>query len=281
MRKTIFAGFGKLGYLSLLELIQSGLKIEFVLTHKDHSLESVDALCVKNQIEYSYLDLRKDKKLLEELCSYKPEYLISVNYRYIIPGDLLNVSKYPLNLHGSLLPKYRGRTPHVWAIINGETTTGITCHIMDELVDTGDIYHQESIEINRDDTGASIISKFERIYPYCLRKTLEKIDQGYKPKPQDHKVATYFGKRSPDMGYIDFTKDLDSIIDFIRAQARPYPGAYCYLPDGVKLIVNKAVICYGREENNLPIGSIQIEGNDYIAKAKNGYLKFLDTEIIQ
>ncbi|MBM9589069.1 methionyl-tRNA formyltransferase [Leptospira sp. 201903075] len=276
----MFAGFGRLGYLSLLQLIQSGLKIEFVLTHKDHSLESVDALCVKNQIEYSYLDLRKDKKLREELCSYKPEYLISVNYRYIIPGDLLKVSKYPLNLHGSLLPKYRGRTPHVWAIINGESMSGITCHKMEESVDTGDIYHQIEVNISEEDTGYTLLQKYEELYPICLKTTLQKISQSLEPIPQNHISATYFGKRTPDMGYIDFTKDKESLINFIRAQAKPYPGAYCFLSDGRKLIVHKAISIDHYDAPDLSIGNLFKVENDYIAKTKDGFLSFIETEIV-
>ncbi|MCW7471401.1 methionyl-tRNA formyltransferase [Leptospira kanakyensis] len=280
MSRTIFAGFGKLGYLSLLELIQSGLEIEFVLTHKDNSLESVDTLCLKNHIEYSYFDLRKDKILLEKLCSYKPEYLISVNYRYIIPGDLLRVSKYPLNLHGSLLPKYRGRTPHVWAIINGESKSGITCHKMEESVDTGEIYHQIEVNISEEDTGQTLLQKYEELYPICIKTTLQKISQSFKPIPQNHMAATYFGKRTPEMGYIDFTKDNQSLINFVRAQAKPYPGAYCFLPDGAKLIVHKAIRIDHFDAPDLSIGNVFKVGNNYIVKTNDGFLSFIETEIV-
>lgn len=262
-----------------MQLIQSGLNVEFVLTHKDHSLESVDAYCIKNQINYSYLDLRKDNKLLEELCSYKPEFLISVNYRYIIPGDLLKNSQYPLNLHGSLLPRYRGRTPHVWAIINGESKSGITCHKMEESVDTGDVYHQIEVNISEDDTGFTLLQKYEKLYPICLKTALQKISQSFEPISQNNLSATYFGKRTPDMGYIDFTKDTKSLINFIRAQAKPYPGAYCFLSDGRKLIVHKAIIIENFDAPDSSIGNVFNVGNDYIVKTKDGYLSFIETEI--
>lgn len=276
---NIFAGFGKLGYACLKELYEQEIPIDFILTHSDGSEISVDSFAKMKQIECSYSDLRKDQEQLDHLLKNSIEYLISVNYRYILPNNLLTKSKYPLNLHGSLLPKYRGRTPHVWAIINGENQTGITCHIMDKSVDTGDIYHQEVVPIDNDDTGGSIIQKFEKLYPQCLVKTLNKISSGYRPEPQDDSQATYFGKRIPEMGYIDFTKDRESLINFIRAQSRPYPGAYCFLPSGAKLIVHKASIIDRIENINIPIGSVIKYNSNYLARVNSGYIQLTDYEI--
>jgi methionyl-tRNA formyltransferase len=276
---NIFAGFGKLGYVCLNEIINKGISINYVLTHKDTDSESVESLSKENNIKCFYVDLRKDSKVLNKLLNIDIKFLISVNYRFILPEELLQKSEYPLNLHGSLLPKYRGRTPHVWAIINGEKETGITCHLMEKTVDTGDIYHQEIVPIEENDTGASLINKFITLYPKCLIESIEKISKGYKPKTQDHSKASYFGKRIPDMGYIDFTKDNDSIIDFIRAQSRPYPGAYCFLENGRKLIVHKARIMDRINDKNLPVGNIQELGNLYIAKTKNSFIEFIETEV--
>lgn len=280
MKKVIYAGFGKLGYVCLQELVQRGMQIEFVLTHKSGLEHSVDGYCLHHNIKFSYSDLRKDQILLENLKSSSVEYLISVNYRYIIPGSLLNLVKYPLNLHGSLLPKYRGRTPHVWAIINGETKAGISCHIMEETVDTGDIYEQVEIDITPNDTGATLVEKFESNYPLCLRETLNKIDSNFVPIKQDNEQSTYFGKRIPEMGYIDFTKDRLSIINFIRAQAKPYPGAYCYLPDGKKIIVHRAEIVEIVGFEPLSLGSIRKNQEGFLASAKDGLLLFSDYEIV-
>ncbi len=276
---NLFAGFGKLGYVCLKELQKNGVKLDFVLTHKDGSENSVDEFSSKNNIAYSYSDLRKDQSLLNLLKEKRIQFLFSVNYRFILPDILLQSSEYPLNMHGSLLPKYRGRTPHVWAIINGEEQTGITCHIMEKTVDTGDIYHQEIIEIEADDTGASILEKYEKKYPQCLMIALKKISEGFRPEPQNQEQASYFGKRNPEMGYIDFTKTNDSIINFIRAQARPYPGAYCYLPTGRKLIVHRAVNFNEIWNTKLSLGNLQEYKEGYIARTREGFLYFLDFEI--
>lgn len=279
MKNFVFCGFGKLGSICLSKLCEVGYKPLAVLTHKDLGDSSLDLLAKQAEIPFYYSDLRKDQVLLSELENLDFEYLISVNYRYIIPRSLLDRAKFPLNLHGSLLPRYRGRTPHVWAIINGEKKTGVTCHIMEASVDTGPIYDQIELNIDAGDTGADILEKFNAIYPKCLIESLSQISKGVSPQPQDHSKATYFGKRTPDMGYIDVKRDVRSVIDFIRAQARPYPGAYFYLSDGRKLIVHKAEVL---ESCNVPseeVGTVLFNKIEYILNVSKGRILVTDYEV--
>jgi methionyl-tRNA formyltransferase len=281
MNDVIFCGFGALGQSCLLELLKLDLNVTHVLTHKELKSDSVDTLALENKFPFYYSDLRKDPKLLDELKSKKNKYLISVNYRYIIPVQLLNSAEYPLNIHGSLLPKYRGRAPHIWAIINGEPFTGVTCHIMEVTVDTGKIYSQIKIPISAETTGNDIINEFKEKYPKVLRDTLEKIDNQYIPTPQNEENATYFGKRIPEMGYIDILKSKKSIIDFVRAQTRPYPGAYYFLPTGEKIIIYK-ISEYNSEEVqiNLSLGSIRKIKEGYLLVISDGILNITEYEII-
>ncbi|WP_232416962.1 methionyl-tRNA formyltransferase [Leptospira kirschneri] len=243
------------------------------------SEEAVDYFASQKRIPFYYSDLRKDRNLMSEMNSFSFTYLISVNYRYIIPQDLLNRAKYPLNLHGSLLPKYRGRTPHVWAIINGEHKTGVTCHVMESTVDTGPIYKQIELNIKSEDTGGGILEKFYEIYPLCLMESLTQIQKGIQPKPQNHLFATYFGKRTPEMGYIDVKRNVQGVLNFIRAQARPYPGAYLYLPTGQKLIAHAAKIFELREEAIDEIGMSQCVDEGYVLTLINGKILITDYEI--
>ncbi|TGK48612.1 methionyl-tRNA formyltransferase [Leptospira bouyouniensis] len=281
MNEVIFCGFGGLGQSCLSELINFGLRVTHVLTHKELKSDSVDTLALENKIPFYYSDLRKDQILLDELKSKKVKYLISVNYRYIIPIQLLESASYPLNIHGSLLPKYRGRAPHIWAIINGENFTGVTCHIMEVTVDTGPIYSQIKIPISSDTTGNDIINEFKKIYPIVLRETLEKIKNQYLPTPQKEEDATYFGKRIPEMGYIDILKSKQSIINFVRAQTRPYPGAYYYLPTGDKIIIYKISVFNSKEfETTLTLGSIRKFNEDYLLSVSDGILMITEYEII-
>lgn len=280
MYDLIFCGFGSLGRSCLEELIQSGYTIRYVLTHKDLSSESVDSLALSKNIPFQYTDLRKDPLLLDELIKFHSKFLISVNYRYIIPEALIRNSNYPLNIHGSLLPKYRGRAPHIWAIINGETFTGVTCHVMEETVDTGPIYSQVKIPISETATGNDLIEEYKKIYPIVLRESLLKIKSNEPALPQDHSQATYFGKRIPDMGYIDILRTRKAIINFVRAQTKPYPGAYMFLPTGEKLIIFKMEE-YNSEniETNIPIGKIQKINAGYLLMVSDGPVIITEYEI--
>ena len=120
----------------------------------------------------------------------------------------------------------------------------------------------------------------ERESQPCLKLSLEKIKNGYTGKAQNHELATYFGKRIPEMGYIDFAKNSEAVINFIRAQSRPYPGAYYYLSDGRKIIIHKARVCSLEDFQNLEIGSIKKIKDGYIAKSLNDLILFEDYEII-
>lgn len=281
MNEVIFCGFGALGKSCLSELLKLGLKVSHVLTHKEMKGDSVDTLALEKNIPFYYSDLRKDAELLDELKSFKTKFLISVNYRFIIPGELINQAQYPLNIHGSLLPKYRGRSPHIWAIINGENFTGVTCHIMELTVDTGPIYSQIKIPILSDTTGNDIINEFIEKYPQVLRDTLDKINSNYKPTPQIEEEATYFGKRIPEMGYIDILRSKKCIINFVRAQTKPYPGAYYFLPSGEKIVIYKIEEYHSDKlETKFPIGCIRKMKEGYIFVVSDGNLIITDYEIL-
>lgn len=278
MKKILFCGFGKLGSSCLKVLIENGYEIGYILTHKENEQDSVDTFAFNNKIEYSYLDARKHStQLIEEIDKF--DLLISVNYRYVIPKEIYTLADIAINVHGSLLPKYRGRTPHVWSIINGEKESGITCHIIEETVDTGAIVSQIVVPIDKDDTGYSLLKKFEVNYPLLLMDSINKLENRVALSKQDEKLASYYGKRTPDMGYIDFRKSATEIIDFVRAQAEPYPGAYYYLVDGRKIIINKLV----RGEQNqldMTIGVIKEINSEYFVLCKDGVLKIQDYHIV-
>jgi len=167
--------------------------------------------------------------------------LFSINYLFLIEQDLIDLpSQYAINIHGSLLPKYRGRTPHVWAIINGETKTGITAHLINEKVDDGHIVHQIKVPILPSDTGASMLEKFAIQYPKMIDKILNDIENNSLViTPQDTTKAVYFGKRTPEDGAINWAWNRERIYNWIRAQAKPYPGAFTFYEEN-KIIVHHA-----------------------------------------
>lgn len=276
MKKIIFFGFGKLGTNCLRELIKNNYEICCVMTHREQNEESIDTFCEKNSLSYYYSDLRIDlktkEKIKEVLLQEKIDYLVSVNYRYIIEDEIFNLVKIPLNIHGSLLPKYRGRTPHVWSIINGEKKSGITCHLIESTVDTGDIILQKEIDIKEDYTGNDLLIEMQKEYPKILIESLIKVESKEQLIKQNPKEATYYGKRIPEMGYINFYSSYEEINNFVRAQAFPYPGAYFYLVNGKKIIIDKIEIANGIRMD-IGIGKIvEIDGS-YFVRCKDSVIK--------
>jgi methionyl-tRNA formyltransferase len=172
----------------------------------------------------------------------KVDVLISINYLFIINQNLIDVAKgLAFNIHGSLLPKYRGRTPHVWAIINNEKETGITAHKIDTDCDTGDIIKQIRVEIEAEDTGGSILAKYQDLCIPLIESVLEDIASNkIRASKQNNSKATYFGKRTPDDGQINWDWQLNRIINWVRAQAKPYPGAFTFY-NKEKIIIDKVI----------------------------------------
>lgn len=201
------------------------------------------------------------------------DVLVSVNYLYIIDNQLIgHPSKFAINIHGSLLPKYRGRTPHVWAIINNESETGITAHVIDEGCDTGPILEQIQVRIESEDTGNLILEKYKKLYFPILKDVLTKIESGsYQLTQQDDSLATYFGKRTPEDGQINWNWQRERIRNWVRAQAFPYPGAFCYL-NGKKLIIDELVFVERGFHFDQPNGQI-VSVNPILVKTPNGVVQ--------
>ncbi len=279
MSKIVFCGYGQLGINCLEKLIENNYEVKYILTHKDLTNNGLDTLAKERNIPFSYDDLRNNQH--SKIHSYieDTEILVSVNYRFILEASFFSLFKYAVNIHGSLLPRYRGRTPHIWAVINGEKYTGITCHLIDEGIDTGGIIKQEKIEIESNDTGYTLLKKYEKAYAPLLLKSLDFIKQGGIPTPQNNNDASFFGKREPIMGYIDFNSSGESIVDFVRALANPYPGAYCYLANGKKIIIDNiektSIDIPSLKDNGIPI----IQNNNYYIKCKDTFLKVIEYRI--
>lgn len=175
------------------------------------------------------------KTFMDVLRTVKPDLGISASYSHIIPEEVLQIPKRGLvNLHGSLLPRYRG--PHTlnWQIIHGESESGVTLHYMDEGLDTGDIIDQVSFPIHDDDVAQDVKPRIDRASVQLLRKNLRKIlEGGALRRAQDPGASTSFPARRPEDGRIDFSWSTYRIYNFIRALAAPYPGAF-YDAEGVR-----------------------------------------------
>jgi methionyl-tRNA formyltransferase len=205
------------------------------------------------------------------------EVLISINYLYLIENYLINhPSKLAFNIHGSLLPKYRGRTPHIWAIINNEKKTGITAHLIDDGCDTGEVIEQLDILIGSDETGSDILKKFEIEYIPLLSRVLDKIENDELILiKQDCSRATYFGKRAPEDGRIDWNWTKERINNWIRALSNPYPGAFAFYNKQCLIIDKIAYSDQGFNYNDQ--NGLIISISPLIVKTTNGAIQIIQS----
>lgn len=216
----------------------------------------------------------RNEASLRFIDAYEIDIVLSVNYLFLIERSLFSKSKLAVNIHGSLLPKYRGRTPHVWAIINNESKTGVTAHLIDDGCDAGDIIRQKEIIIDNNDTGADILQKFDELYIPFVDEILADYKRGCLTfLPQNNKNATFFGKRNPDSGRINWGWQKERIRNWVRAQAHPYPGAFTYT-EGLdqKVIIDEVVFSdlgfHVTDQNGLIVSL-----NPICVKTPNGVLE--------
>jgi methionyl-tRNA formyltransferase len=265
---------GRLGAICTERLLKSK-RISFVFTDKGST--GIIELCHKEKIPV-FAGNPRNGKAEAFIKEFEVDVILSINYLFIVERDIIDLAKkYAINLHGSLLPKYRGRTPHVWAIINNEKETGITAHLIAEGCDEGDIVFQERIAINDSDTGASLLEKFNDRYPVIISKVIDMIENDtIRPAKQNDKNATYFGKRAPVDGEINWNWQKEQINNWIRAQARPYPGAFTFY-DNKKIIVHKIEYDNTGFHQNDENGKI-LNAEQVIVKTPNGAVRLVDFE---
>lgn len=174
----------------------------------------------------------------ESIKSLKPDLIVVIGWYYKIPESILKIApKGCVGMHASLLPLYRGGAPLVWAIINGENKTGLTFFYLDSGIDNGDIIAQHEIEINNNDYIKDILAKVNHTALNILTEYLPLLAAGNSPRiKQDESLATYFPQRKPEDGEINWSWDVKKIKDFIRAQSKPYPGAFTII-NGKKITI--------------------------------------------
>jgi methionyl-tRNA formyltransferase len=161
----------------------------------------------------------------------QPDIVWITDFRYLIPAEVIALATLgAVNLHPSLLPRYRGRASINWAILNGDRRLGLTAHFVDEGMDTGDIIEQVSYEISDDQDVGDCLDTLYPLYAGITLKVLSYFECGRVPRvAQDHSRATSFPRRRPEDGRIDWTQSARSIYNLIRAVAFPYPGAFTTL----------------------------------------------------
>ena len=232
MHAVVFA-YHDVGVNCLKALLGAGIQIDLVVTHQDDPNEnvwfgSVAKLCKDQQIPYITPDANQLMDLIPELQKLAPDYLFSFYYRHMIPAELLACAKIgALNMHGSLLPKFRGRAPVNWAILQGATETGATLHMMEVKPDAGDIVGQSAVSIGPNETATDVFGKVSQAAITVMQQALPELVQGHIPKkPNNLAQGSYFGGRKPADGQILWHQTAQQVHNLVRAVAPPYPGAF-------------------------------------------------------
>lgn len=245
MKAIVFA-YHDIGCVGLKALQKAGFEIQAVFTHTDdpkenHFFSSVARLGAEMGLSVFAPENVNHSLWIERIEKMQPDVIFSFYYRHMLSQELLALApKGAFNLHGSLLPKYRGRVPINWAILHGETETGVTLHKMIAKPDAGDIAAQKKISIDATDTALVLHEKIRQAAEQLLADTLPLIKIGdYSATPQDESKATYFGRRSAEDGLIDWSKSATEVNNLVRAVTEPYPGAFTYLAES-KMIVWRA-----------------------------------------
>lgn len=239
---VVFA-YHDVGYVCLEELLRRGARVVALITHEDDPKEnrwfrSVAGLAQKHGIPVYKPESVNNEEWLARIRALRPDVIFSFYYRNLIPEAILIIP--PLgayNMHGSLLPKFRGRVPINWAIIHGETRTGATLHWMVAKPDAGDIVDQEAVDIGPIETAREVFDKVTAAARKVVARQWDNIKAGKAPRiPQDPAQASYFGGRKPEDGRIDWSKSSREVFNLIRAVTHPYPGAFTEA-DGRKLYI--------------------------------------------
>jgi methionyl-tRNA formyltransferase len=283
--RAVVLAYHEIGYVCLEELLKSRIEITALFTHKDDPREEIwfrtpRILAVEHNIPVFDPETLRDPVWVERIREFGPDYLFSFYYRNMLPKEILDIPKIaPMNLHGSLLPKFRGRCPVNWVLIEGEDRTGLTLHLMEVKPDAGDIVAQKEVKITFDDTAGSLAIKLASAARSLIREVMPLLESGtFERKPQVG-PSSYYGGRKPEDGIIDWGKSAKTIYNLVRAVTHPYPGAYTFL-DGKKLFIWKALPVDGSAEGAggaggstdpllvkagqglLNITSLQLEGED-------------------
>lgn len=279
----LFMGGHELGAKTLEHLINNNVNVVGVVVSKNDNdwYRGVDEVADKFNLNLYEEKNINAQNFLNKIKSLNLDLIVCVNFDQILKKDIINLPNIGcINTHASLLPKYRGRAPLNWAMINGEKYSGVTVHFIDEGIDTGDIILQEKIKIDEDDYICDLLNKVKNIYPKIVLNSIKSLECNnlnlIKP---DLSKGFYVNKRNKDDGKIDFSKPSKDIMNFIKAISKPYPGAFLY-HNNKKIIIWRANLDYNisPQYESLDIGTVVFNNSNLLIKLKDVMLIVTDYE---
>jgi methionyl-tRNA formyltransferase len=256
-RRAVVFAYHNVGVRCLKVLLAGGVDVALVVTHEDSAseniwFESVISLCQAEGIPFVTPANANAPELLAQVRAAKPDLMFSFYYRNMLPAELLAVAP-AFNMHGSLLPQFRGRAPVNWAVLHGATETGATLHEMTVKPDAGAIVAQSAVPILPDDTAFEVFGKVTVAAKQALWRVLPALLDGSAPRTvNDLRQGGYFGGRKPEDGRIDWSQPASQVYNLHRAVAPPYPGAFTDV-GGQRYIIERARISK-LERSKLPPG---------------------------
>ena len=283
--KIVYMGTPDFAVLPLSALFSDGHEIALVVTQPDkpkgrgHKLQAppVKEFAISNNIPVYQPQSAKTDEAYEYLKTFNADIFIVAAYGQILPQRILDIPKYGcINIHASLLPKYRGAAPIQWSIINGETVTGVTTMQMNAGLDTGDMLVKEEVKIEPSDTGETLHDKLAQAGVIAIRETIKQIENGtLSPKKQDDSKSSYAPMIDKTTGYINFLKSANDINNLVRA-LNPYPYASTtYKGVRFKVISSKVI----PEHTQGALGEIKkVDKNGIYVVTSDGVLLITDVQ---
>lgn len=252
MKAVVFA-YHDMGCTGIQALLDAGYDIEAIFTHPDNAGEnnffgSVARLAAEQGITVYAPEDVNHPLWVDRIRGMSPDVIFSFYYRNLLCDEILQLApKGAFNLHGSLLPKYRGRAPLNWVLVNGENETGVTLHRMTSRADAGDIVAQQSVAITDSDVALSLHRKLCSASQMLLGDALPKIRSGQtEERAQDDAQATYVGRRTPEDGRLEWEKPAQTLHNLVRAVSDPWPGAFGFVG------TSKFIVWKSRVRTDLP-----------------------------
>jgi methionyl-tRNA formyltransferase len=282
MSSAVVFAYHNVGVRCLSVLLAHGVEVPLVVTHRDNPnehiwFESVQKLAELHGIPAITPDNPNLPEVVEQVRALRPDFFFSFYYREMLKRELLEIpGRGAFNMHGSLLPKYRGRVPVNWAIIHGETETGATLHYMTEKPDNGDIVAQQVVPILPNDTAGEVFQKVTVAAEIALNGVLPELLAGNAPRiRQDLSQGGYFGGRKPEDGVIDWSQPAQRIHNLVRAVAPPYPGAMTRLLGKPMRILQTLVV----QDAGAARPAFEVKGGKAYAACGSGTLRVVRFEL--
>lgn len=284
--RVIFMGTPDFAVGTLEAIIEAGHEVVLAVTQPDKpkgrsaSLQfpPVKECAIAHNIPVFQPVKIREQKNIDELKKYDPDIIIVVAFGQIVSKEILDMPRYGcVNVHASLLPKYRGAAPIQWAVINGDEMTGVTTQRMDVGVDTGDIIETAQLRIAEDETGGSLFDKLAMVGARLCVSTMEKIEKGEATyTPQKEEEATHTRKIEKELGNVDWSKPAKEIECLIRG-LNPWPSAYTHL-NGKNLKLWQAGVI--DENSTLKPGTIvKVTKNEILVQTGAGMLSLLEVQL--